>query len=138
VSEGTAVVTGSDAIRRGTRMTPAGAWLLDVRRWALRRIDRTASAASSDDGVVLTFGGPRAGVSRFGSDGRRRWRALRGVRVRDAVAAGPRVYALDDPPRATRVVDAETGRVLSRTRSLMRIDVVHPPDRWSERLSDAR
>lgn len=125
----TVAIAGVDVMeRRGAwpTETPAGAVLVDTSTWSVRLIDRAAGdVASTGDGTLLTFGGMRAGVRATALAGIRRWVTLRGSRVRSATVAGNRVYVLDDPPRVTRVLDANTGAlIVSKSTALARFEVL--------------
>lgn len=114
----TAVLAGSNAGRA------AGAVAIDTTAWSARPIDsRAADLEVAEDGAVLSFGGSGGlRASRLG--GALRWTALRGTRVRAVAVAGTQLYALDDPPRATRILAARTGAVVGRAGPLGRLEIL--------------
>ena len=117
--------------RRGRRPTerPLGLTAIDVRTRSTRVLDRSAGGvASMPDGSLLAFGGRRGGIRALTTGGVGRWTALPGARMRTAQATDRHVYLLDDAGEATYVLDAVSGRVLSKSAGRGRLDVLSGRD----------
>lgn len=117
--------------RRGGRPRdrPLGVTLTDATAWSARVVDRSAGqVAAMRDGSLLAFGGRRLGVRVMTPGGGTRWTALRGTRIRTAQATSRHVYVLDDAGKATYVLDAGSGRLLSKSEARGRLDVLSGRD----------
>jgi hypothetical protein len=110
------------AANSDSRGRPGGVEVIDTRRRTRRRIDASAGGVAVASGALLVFQGDgpstartaRTGLRAYRPDGRLRFQALRGERVRDLEIAGRRGYAIGTHGLA--VVDVVTGRVISRSR----------------------
>lgn len=99
--------------RRRPHSAPAGLLLVDARTLAARRVDSSTRTVKLAGRLVLATG--ETGLTVYGLDGRRRYRALRGVQLGELPAAAGHAYlgAADSYKRhLVLVVDLRTGRVL--------------------------
>lgn len=105
---------------RRHRVRPAGALVIDTRRWTAHTIARDTGGAVRAGDDLLVFDGrhpsaaPRQGdgLRVFDTRGRPRYTLLAGERVGDVQIAGRRAYART--ARGLRVVDLRRARVLAR------------------------
>lgn len=94
-----------------------------------RWVDRSAGrVAAMRNGTLLAYGGRRRGIRAVTPSGVTRWTALRGTLIRTAQATDRRVYVLDAAGKATYVLDARSGRSLSKSAGRSRLDVLNGRD----------
>lgn len=103
------------ATSRSQQTAPAGLLLVDTRTLAARRLDTTTTGVTTARGLLLATGD--WGVTAYGRDGRRRYRALRGVTLGEPqlpVAGDYAYYGGADSYKRhlVLVLDLRSGRVV--------------------------
>ncbi len=121
----------SGATIAGSRATPAGLMLVDVRTGGTQLLEARARAHRVSQGIVLAFGAGRdpvttvatgMGLSAYAKDGRLLWHALGDEPVWVVDTAGGYAYVPTPEARfpvGVRVLDLETGHVLRTVRGEM-------------------
>jgi hypothetical protein len=111
---GLLAVTGAD--EQGPRSKPAGLMLVDTRSWRSKTIDESATELAVAGDLLLVTGGRTSGLTAYGIDGHRRFRALDGRQAWVEQIYRGRAYVGSFRPNGTqapfRVVDLATGRTI--------------------------
>jgi hypothetical protein len=117
---GRLAVTGWDSVYRGGRYTevPAGLPLVDVHRWAVRRIDAEARSVVVAAAALIPLPSPalnRRGLTVLRLDGGKHWTLLRGTVVAELAIVGGRAFARVRFRQAAFAIDLQRGLVRGAT-----------------------
>ena len=129
LGDGRVLVFGRDLLRagaNGSRWTAAGAIVVKTGKWSSCVLDAGAGGAAFERGRVLVYGAgalPGIGLRAYEVDGRKTFHRFGGENVWDVNVSGGRAYV--QTPRALRVVDVRSGKVLKTIGSSLQLaDVI--------------